>query len=93
MELKVGDLVMVVKPMSCCGRSRALGHIFRVAGFGPIRGFSGYGRCAYCGTRAPVHASAVQHPDGKATFDRNRLIKIDPPAEMKDTETEKELTV
>lgn len=32
-EIKVGDLVMVVKPRSCCGDARAIGKIHTVSGF------------------------------------------------------------
>jgi hypothetical protein len=39
-----GDLVMVVKPSSCCGNGTALGLVFTVSTFDP-RGV----RCIHCG--------------------------------------------
>ena len=32
MTIKAGDLVVVVKPTTCCGNSIEMGHIFRVSG-------------------------------------------------------------
>ena len=88
MRLKRGDVVMVVKPKPCCGAEVALGRIFTITDIGshtPVR-------CLCCGTMDHRTAQYVGNSDGHYR-EAYRLIKIDPPANMKDEETRKELTV
>ena len=93
MELKVGDLVLVVGAgVSSC----ALG------ASGTVQGFRRSAVVLKVESRQlvveDVYVVALsrdpypQVPNAWG-FPRRNLIKIDPPAEMKDTETEKELTV
>lgn len=85
--IKIGDLVMVVKPMPCCGYSGALGKVCIVVD----RHIREMGECVHCG-HTEKNVNAVALDDGHV---RNiaRLIKIDPPSLQDETITEKELTV
>ena len=73
MQLKPGDLVMVVKPAPCCGDTSTLGHIFTVT-HGHVSGY----RCNACGVTAFV--SGLIPLEGKYCAEPERLKKIDPPA-------------
>jgi hypothetical protein len=84
-DIKAGDLVMVVKPIHCCGGTASIGLVFVVQEVA-IAG----GKCGGC---------YVQHPPMPVAFindwfryDLHRLIKIDPPA-LPSTEREKELVL
>lgn len=85
-EIKPGDLVMIVKATACCGNPKGIGGVFRVAAVELGVMFE----CCFCHAdmSEPV---ALSHKDEGIRF--SELIKIDPPAEMKDEEIEKELTV
>jgi hypothetical protein len=85
MSIKVGDLVMITKPLSCCGLGGTIGQIFNVSQISHE-----YWECD-CG--------AVS--SGLCALDANdglwcpfyRLIKIDPPSMPESLEREKELSV
>jgi hypothetical protein len=86
MSIKVGDLVMVVKPVLCCGDSTSIGMIFTAG-----EKYEGLSKCTKCGSRDMTNGFWV---DGKYEVkDSFRLIKIDPPALPESLEREKELSV
>lgn len=97
MNFKPGDLVVVVKPITCCGDDRAIGKIYTVTqtaksllGGGTVSVGSGPSMCSKCGyTR---HASDPVGLDGTYQCERNRLRKIDPLTEQDKTETLQEIT-
>jgi len=70
MSIKKGDLVMVVKPIQCCGNPAALGNIFRVDDV-----YANPGVCAHCGFDYPEQL-VVWH--GQRAYSPDRLKKIDP---------------
>lgn len=73
MNIKKGDLVMVVKPTPCCGDVTILGSVFTAGG--PRKKLS---FCAYCGHGYEM--ASVEHPEGGRVL-IHRLKKIDPPAD------------
>jgi hypothetical protein len=85
-NIKVGDLVMVVKPQPCCGRTEFIGTTFEVT---EIR--NGMGECFYCKQR--YRSIGASRLNSGGFFDVHRLIKIDPPALPESLEREKELSV
>ena len=72
-DIKAGDLVMVVKPTTCCGGVDMIGSIFVVK-----KVLRGFGRCEACGNVSLVEVAFES--DSYAT-DLPRLKKIDPPAD------------
>lgn len=70
--IKVGDLVIVVKPTPCCGNYRSVGRIYKVA-----RIVSGNRRCNFCAAIS-THAFALQ--PNRYGIHLYRLKKLDPPA-------------
>jgi hypothetical protein len=84
-NIKVGDLVMVVKPAVCCGSVNSIGRIFPVEGIERV-----YGQCAHCGMRG--HEYGAKIANGRYVL-LTRIIKIDPPALPESLEREKELSV
>jgi hypothetical protein len=82
--IKVGDLVMVVKPSVCCGSGDDIGQLF-ISG----ETYSGIGICGACGNNGEVNAV---WKDADNVKELSRLIKIDPPALPESIETEKEIT-
>lgn len=81
MNLKPGDLVMVVKPTACCGSAKSLGKILTVEAYVE----SDLSFCANC-NRHVTTASALVHIGDSWVVDEHRLIKIDPLAEQEKTE-------
>lgn len=72
-EIKVGDLVMVVRGMVCCGAAtKMMGRVFVVdqIKLGPA------GRCLHCGCLNPEALSA--RAPGIRPIRLPRLIRIDP---------------
>lgn len=43
--VKIGDLVMVIKPTPCCGSTRSLGMVFKVESMELLEG----AKCSVCG--------------------------------------------
>lgn len=72
MNIKAGDLVMVVKPTPCCGSLIGVGAAFRVT-----RVVLDYGLCTVCGSRGK-HVVAYEGSIGALAV---RLIRIDPLSE------------
>jgi len=88
MMIKVGDLVMVVKPVPCGCKSayKFIGMIGTVISLDTDKGY-----CGACGAEFGVSEFAEIT---KGQFVRiSRLIKIDPPALQDETTTEKELAL
>lgn len=82
---KVGDLVMVVKPKSCCGYSGALGHIFTVTS---LTHSAPTTTCVQCGERR--HSKDDVELDGVSWAQPHRLRLIPPLSEPETTEREVE---
>jgi hypothetical protein len=85
-DIKVGDLVMVVKPIHCCGGTTSIGRVFVVQAIAIARGV-----CGNCLTNHPP--MPVAFINDWFRYDIPRLIKIDPPALPESIERKKELTV
>jgi hypothetical protein len=90
-NIKVGDLVMVVKPAPCCGSTKNIGKIFKVTEL------SAGGICS-CGALTKINEKCARTGDMTKnglhiSYQVNRLIKIDPPSLPETIETEKELSV
>jgi hypothetical protein len=81
-SIKIGDLVMVVKPTTCCGSSNSIGRVFKV-----LRSENMFSKCNHCGDlKEELHA--VQSMQGSwYGYSLTRLIKINPPA-LDETENE-----
>ena len=94
--IKVGDLVMVVKPKTCC--SEALGYFFKVEEIKPSFYFAKHTewRCPSCGAAGkfiPVAGGgfAYGHPGFPKGISLHRLKRIDPPCDEMKREVTKEL--
>ena len=81
--ISAGDLVMIVKPSTCCGNGTALGRVFTVAAVDP-RGI----RCLHCGQT--FSGPNVAHPDGRGYLP-SRCKRIPPTSASESTTTELEL--
>lgn len=84
MDIKKGDLVMVVRPKRCCGDGSSLGIVGVVLDM--IPGSS----CCGCGN---VRRGLVAHISGGLYGDPENLKKIDPPADGDSLPTRKDLEV
>ena len=71
--IKVGDLVMVVKPAICCGSPRRIGLVVRVTGL--TNGERT--RCTWCSLSDVVPLAEYS---SDLCIDIRRLKRIDPPA-------------
>lgn len=86
MSIKVGDLVMVVKPAPCCGCPGGIGDIFIAE-----KVEKDFCICPECGKKIEtIFALDAAHGEWAEI---ERLIKIDPPALPESQEREKELSV
>ena len=84
--IKAGDLVMVVRPASCCHDASGMGLPFRA-----MRVVCSDWTCSGCGYYCGVAQRLVEFlPD--AWIEERQLIKIDPPAEHERIERGEELT-
>ena len=82
-DIKIGDMVMVVKPSSCCNSKKTIGRIFYVNAI--CRDLS---KCTHCGAIRIIDAAyEINNEDG---CDIQKLIKINPPAKDILIQTEKE---
>lgn len=85
MNIKTGDLVMVVKPTPCCGNNTGVGVIGAVSKLKFVRG-----RCKFCGQKD--QKMLVYLENGKSVL-KNRVKKIDPPADGDSLPTRKDIEV
>lgn len=85
-QIKVGDLVVVVRNTHCCGRGKSLGKIFRVHHFEPF-----LGTCGDCGARGDGRQLACM---GASWFgyDVRRLKRIPPMNELDGVKNDEEIT-
>lgn len=88
-EIKVGDLVVIIKPIACCGYSSGIGRIFRVSEF--TKGKAG-DVCPYCHSRKPAITIALFEGNGHIGAEISRLKKLDPPTEDETVSTDTEIT-
>lgn len=79
-NIKPGDLVMVVKPIICCGNTSSIGYVFNPV---KVEMTGRFGVCEHCG--AISNPSICAHDSGGFAYDLPRLIKIDPPPISEDT--------
>ena len=84
--IKVGDLVVVIKPQPCCGRTDSIGYIFVVAGLD-----SEPGGCSACGEE--LAALGLLDPADGMYVMASRCIVIPPLPELEDIKHEEEITV
>jgi len=87
--IKVGDLVMVVKPSPCCGSEKGLGCAFIVVDIS-----TDMFECGIC--HKIYETTSVAKEKSWRVFigtQMSRVIKIDPPALQDETTTEKELAL
>jgi len=88
-EIKLGDLVMVVRGKPCCGNTNTLGYIFTVSEFFLFKG--GIGCCLFCS--APSKPAILAAPEkGGNGYYLSMLKKIDPPDENQFIRDEVEVT-
>ena len=81
-DIKVGDLVMVIRPIPCCLRNDSGGKIFVVAEIRPV----GCPWCPACNAHRPeLHAISK---DREFRIMLSRLRRIDPIAEPETTQEE-----
>lgn len=73
-EIKVGDLVVVVRKAPCCGNDKYTGYFYTVA----AKGGHYFVKCS-CGQVDDNDDTFVMLNDGNY-IEKNRLKKIDPPA-------------
>lgn len=88
-DIKPGDLVMVVRPSPCCGKTSAIGTTFVVEGLNIAPG-----KCRHCGVieTALLARTGKRSEIGLVSYRVSRLIRIDPPALPESVETTEELT-
>ena len=86
--IKVGDLVMVVKPKSCCGNDKALGKTFVATAI------VNETTVCDCGTYyTGLHVEMGTETFRAAGVRAYRCIKIDPPSLQDETTTDRELAI
>lgn len=78
--IKVGDVVMVVRVMSCCGAAESLGRTFRVEAIRET-----LGRCVHCGHLAGAQLVADGYPFHP--YQVHRLKRLQPPTLSEQKET------
>lgn len=81
--IQAGDLVMVVKPLKCCGGVKSLGKVFRAKMVVTV-----VTRCKCCGNMGERTLAATKWGAG---IEVSRLIRIDPPALPESVETDREV--
>lgn len=78
-DIKPGDLVMVVKPMACCGNPSALGMTFHILSIVKMDCW-----CIHCGDNRNI----VRAESPLGFGDVSRLKKIPPLTELEDITTD-----
>lgn len=86
--IKVGDLIMIVKPSLCCGCRKTIGHVHTVVRDADRLPF---GRCTECGhSFAHSQETSVKLDNGNYIL-RTRLKRIPPLTEPEGVEHKEEL--
>lgn len=80
-DIKVGDWVMVVRPMPCCGSRQSMGTMFSVVGTWHNGAEM---TCSSCGAASPEPIALRQSFLGQRV---SRLMRIDPPPLVPGVET------
>ena len=81
--IKKGDLVMVVRPISCCGSTKRLGEVFVAGDY-----WAGHAFCTVCGHDRTQYGPFIVVPGGNRCMEASRLTKIDPPPITQDVNEE-----
>lgn len=89
-EIKVGDLVIIVRSTSCCGETSDIGDIFTAGTVfnSPVT------ECDICGkSLGNTTLVGIQgEEDGESGYPLSRLKKINPSTEPERVETQQEIT-
>ena len=85
-DIKVGDLVMVVKSSLCCGSTDGIGETFVVRWLGRPNG-----QCEACGNCRPTYG-ADSVTNGDDGYDLRRLKRIPPLSDLERVTDKEELT-
>ena len=82
--VKIGDLVMVIKPTPCCGSTRSLGMIFKVESMELLEG----AKCSVCGgileKRYEYAGDGSVNEAGRARMCQSYRLKVIPGVEELD---------
>jgi hypothetical protein len=73
-DLKIGDVVMVVRPAMCCGNESSLGVVRKVAKIGSD---IPHLRCQFCNALVPNDGGFVLLNNGKLSH-HTRLLRLAP---------------
>ena len=88
-NIKVGDLVMVTRPMPCCGNSDNVGDIYTAKAIFLVSAL-----CRRCGkTTIGKFVSTPETLNNYYGYPEQCLTKIDPPSLPETIEEEKELSI
>ncbi len=91
-DIKVGDLVVVVRGSSCCGWNGDLGRIFKTEGQMIVSPPQTW-RCSHCGLTGPFRTAHRYLTDYKQDlFHEGRLRRIPPLSELGEVENEQVTT-
>ena len=82
--IRVGDMVVVIRPAPCCGSTSQMGLTFTVNSL-----LTGSAHCGHCLKLTPDTEKGVNGEYGN--FFMSRVIKVNPDFKEKTTETNKEL--
>lgn len=84
-NIQVGDLVVVVKPIRCCGNDSLVGKPFTVIGY-PVHQRK---QCIFCLSMSDTLNDFMLY--GDISVDRNRLKRIPPLSELESIKTQEEI--
>ena len=84
--IKAGDLVMVVRPLPCCGHAKHIGRTFVVGHVARLMG-----KCPNCKEWFSAVDCAMEVEENVGMLVQC-LIRIDPPALPESIDTEREVT-
>ena len=85
-EIREGDLVVVVKPSSCCGFTGKIGKVFKVTGIITCHG------CIHCGSILNYGEPLALRDNGMTGYIFSRLKRIPPLSKLESIDQAKELT-
>ena len=82
--IAVGDLVMISKPVSCCGGTGGIGYVGTVESAPFVKD----GHCLQCGRKGTPLVVWIGRTSPTSV---DRLIRIDPPAQDESTSSDRQL--
>jgi len=93
-EIKVGDLVVVLRGTPCCHYPYKIGLVFHVQRVGVFTPNDDSWYCSYCSRKMSQNnpRPTATAPDG-TVFEQHQLQRIDPPALDPTIPAEKELSL